>query len=74
MRTSRSARGRIKSLPIADPGALSAVRLSRLPGCLRYGKRDRDGKLDRYPEPRRQRLVWLNPAAPAAPILDLVPR
>ena len=58
----------------ADGGALSAVRLSRLPGCLRYGKRDRDGKLDRYPEPRRQRLVWLNPAAPAAPILDLVPR
>lgn len=58
----------------ADPGALSAVRLSRLPGCLRHGKRDRDGNLDRYPQPQRQRLVWLNPSAPAAPILDQVPR
>jgi len=58
----------------ADGGALSAVRLSRLPGCLRHGKRDRDGKLQRYDRPQMQRLVWLNPAAPAAPILDLVPR
>jgi len=58
----------------ADAGALSAVRLSRLPGCLRHGKRSRDGNLDRYPRPQRQRLVWLNPAAPAAPILDQVPR
>lgn len=58
----------------ADGGALSAVRLSRLPGCLRHGKSDRDGTLHRYEAPRRQRLVWLNPTAPVAPILDLVPR
>ncbi len=58
----------------ADGGALSAVRLSRLPGCLRHGKRDRDGKLQRFDRPQPQRLVWLNPAARAAPILDLVPR
>jgi hypothetical protein len=58
----------------ADAGALSAVRLSRLPGCLRYGKRDRNGSLQRYDRPRLQRLVWLNPDAPAVPILDLVPR
>jgi len=58
----------------ADAAALSAVRLSRLPGCLRYGKRDRDGKLQKYDRPRSQRLVWLNPDAPAAPILELVPR
>lgn len=58
----------------ADAGALSAVRLSRLPGCLRHGKRTRDGTLQRYEQPQRQRLVWLNPAAPASPILDLVPR
>ena len=58
----------------ADPGALSAVRLSRLPGCLRHGKSDREGNLQRYASPHRQRLVWLNPAAPAVPILDLVPR
>ena len=58
----------------ADAGALSAVRLSRLPGCLRHGKRERDGTLHRYDKPHRQRLVWLNPSAPVAPILDLVPR
>lgn len=58
----------------ADGGALSAVRLSRLPGCLRHGKRDRTGNLQRYERPRLQRLVWLNPAAKAAPILDFVPR
>ena len=58
----------------ADGGALSAVRLSRLPGCLRHGKRDRDGNLQRYDRPQMQRLVWLNPAAQAAPILTLVPR
>ena len=58
----------------ADAGALSAVRLSRLPGCLRHGKRDRDGAMQRYDRPHLQRLVWLNPAARAAPILDIVPR
>ena len=58
----------------ADGGALSAVRLSRLPGCLRHGKRDRDGNLQRYDRPQMQRLVWLNPAAQAAPIINLVPR
>ena len=58
----------------ADAGALSAVRLSRLPGCLRHGKRDREGNFHRYPKPRRQRLVWLDSAAPCAPILDRVPR
>ena len=58
----------------ADGGALSAVRLSRLPGCLRHGKRDRDGNLHKYDRPQLQRLVWLNPNANAAPILDLVPR
>lgn len=33
----------------ADPGALTPVRLTRLPGCTRSGK--------------LQRLIWLNPAA-----------
>ena len=37
----------------ADAGALSAVRLSRLPGCLRHGKRAPEGKLQRFgPAPR----------------------
>ena len=52
----------------ADPGALSAVRLSRLPGCVRLGKKDRDGNLERYPEPRLQRLIWCDPHAPFSPI------
>ena len=54
----------------ADPGALSAVRLSRLPGCVRIGKRNRDGNLERYTTPRLQRLVWLDPCAPCVPIQD----
>ena len=58
----------------ADAGALSAVRLSRLPGCLRYGARDHEGNLRRYDAPRRQRLVWLHPTASVAPIIELVPR
>ncbi len=56
----------------ADAAAMSGVRLSRLPGCLRHGKRDAAGRLERYPAPRLQRLLWLNPEAPAKPILDLV--
>lgn len=58
----------------ADPAAMSAVRLSRLPGCQRFGKRDKDGKMERYPSPRLQRLLWLNPQAGAVPILDTVRR
>lgn len=58
----------------ADPGALSAVRLSRLPGCWRHGKRGADGRVKRFDTPALQRLVWLNPAASCSPILDLVPR
>jgi hypothetical protein len=57
----------------ADPAAMTAVRLSRLPGTLRHGTRGKDGKPCPYPEPRLQRLLWLNPRAPACPILDLGP-
>jgi len=56
----------------ADPAAMTAVRLTRLPGMLRHGTRGKDGKPLRYPRPRMQELVWLNPAAPTRPILDLV--
>jgi len=56
----------------ADGAAMSAVRLTRLPGMLRGGKRGRDGGLIRYPAPRLQALAYLNPAAPVAPILDLI--
>lgn len=45
----------------ADAGALSAVRLSRLPFCERAGTRGKDGKYVRFPKPGRQELLYLNP-------------
>ncbi len=57
----------------ADPAAMTAVRLTRLPGTSRAGSRDKDGKPMRYPEPRLQRLIYLNPEASARPILDCLP-
>ena len=45
----------------ADPGALSAVRLSRLPGCLREGTDGTDGGYVRYSQARMQTLIYLNP-------------
>lgn len=45
----------------ADPGALSAVRLSRLPGCFRQGADDADRRYLKYKEPRLQELIYLNP-------------
>ncbi len=56
----------------ADPAAMSAVRLSRLPGVLRFGTRDRAGKFQRYEHPRLQRLVFLNPSATSEPIINSV--
>lgn len=62
-------------LPLgADGAALTAVRLSRLPGMLRHGTRGKDGKIAAYPAPRLQELLWLHPAAPPAPVLDYVSR
>lgn len=54
-----------------DPATLTAVRLTRLPGSLRYGKRGKDGKMNPFPKPQLQRLLYLNPNATASPILDL---
>lgn len=54
----------------ADAAAMTAVRLSRLPGLLRHGSKDKEGKLRPYDEPRLQRLLWLNPEAKAEPILN----
>lgn len=55
----------------ADCAALSAVRLARLPGCLRLGWKDEDGKYHRHDSPPLQRLLWLNPDADGTPIIDL---
>jgi len=54
----------------ADKGVFSAVRLTRLPGCLRQGKM-KDGRYTRYEEPRLQRLLYLNPLADWRPIVSM---
>lgn len=54
----------------ADPASMTAVRLTRLPGALRFGKRGPDGKQLPFEKPKMQRLLYLNPAARARPILD----
>lgn len=55
-----------------DAAAMTAVRLSRLPGLFRHGSKDKDGNLQTYPQPRLQRLLWLNPHAKAEQILNIV--
>lgn len=52
----------------ADPGALTAVRLTRLPGCQRLGKFDDEGRYHAFPQPRPQKLLYLNPAPNMMPI------
>ena len=54
----------------ADPGAISAVRLTRLPLCERLGKEDKLGNYIRFPEPRLQRLYYLNGNPDLTPICD----
>lgn len=54
----------------ADPAAMTAVRLTRLPGCLRHGTRGKDGRAVRYPKPQPQELLYLAPGATARTILD----
>lgn len=59
--------GRVASLmslvcPLgADPNALTAVRLTRLPFCHREGTKAPGKGYQRYNEPRMQELVYLNP-------------
>jgi hypothetical protein len=55
----------------ADKGVFSAVRLTRLPGCLRRGKESREGGYEAFSEPRMQRLLYLNPLAGWTPIQSL---
>jgi hypothetical protein len=54
----------------ADPASMTAVRLTRLPGCLRHGTRGNDGKMKAFPKPEIQRLLYLNPAATTRPIIE----
>jgi hypothetical protein len=56
----------------ADAAAMTAVRLSRLPGMFRHGTRDKEGKRIAYNPPRLQELAWLNPEPLALPLVELV--
>jgi len=58
----------------ADRKNMTAVRLSRLPGCTRYGKRDAEGRYVQFPQPQRQKLLYLNPSPPLAPLVDVFAR
>lgn len=44
----------------ADGAAMTGVRLTRLPFCLRLGF-TREGRWEAYETPRRQELLWLDP-------------
>lgn len=70
----------------ADPAAMSAVRLTRLPGCYRRGKMrvetwrdDRTGEEEKRPvyhrfeQPLLQELLYLNPRPEPVSILTLPP-
>ena len=55
----------------ADSGAMTAVRLSRLPCCERLGRTDRHGVYNRFSDgPRLQRLLYLNPAPDSTPVCE----
>jgi hypothetical protein len=57
----------------ADPAAISAVRLTRLPGIFRDGTTDKDGRYQKFEPPRLQRLLYLNPS-PELIAIKLMPR
>ena len=54
-----------------DSAAISGVRLTRLPKCMREGSRDKSGRYVRYPEPKRQELFYLNPYPEVKPIINM---
>ena len=63
----------------ADPGSLSNVRLTRLPGCWREGKTKKGapGAPDiytRFTPAKLQKLLYVNPAPLVQPILEITPR
>jgi hypothetical protein len=59
----------------ADPGSLSAVRLTRLPCCERLGKEDEHGTFKPFENgPHIQRLLYLNPEPSCLPIMQSGPQ
>jgi hypothetical protein len=57
----------------ADPASISGVRLTRLPGVLRDGTTDKDGRYHKFDPPRLQQLLYLNPH-PELSAIRLLPR
>lgn len=55
----------------ADPGCMSAVRLTRLPGAMREGKTGKDGVYQRFPQGMLQKLLYFDPRADGRPISEL---
>jgi len=53
----------ILSLLGADPGAITAVRLTRLPGCLRGNRMQRLLYLDPRPDPAGVSILWREPSS-----------
>lgn len=53
----------------ADKGVLSAVRLSRLPGCWREGKAGKDGYV-RFERPILQKLLYVCPEPEVRPLIE----
>jgi hypothetical protein len=54
----------------ADPGCMSAVRLTRLPGCLREGT-SKGGRYVKFPKAEEQKLLYLDPRADSRPLCDM---
>lgn len=57
-----------------DPANMTSVRLSRLPGCWREGKTDKQGRYHAFPKPQLQELIYLNPDPPMKALLTLKER
>lgn len=55
----------------ADPAAMTAVRLTRVPNVWRYGSRGRDGKDVRFEKPQLQSLIYLNPRPVIRPVGEM---
>lgn len=58
----------------ADPGVLSAVRLTRLPFAMREGKWGKGGEYVKFPKPKLQKLLYVNSAPEPRPLVELFAR
>lgn len=54
-----------------DSQVLSSVRLTRLPGAMREGKKDKSGAYVRFARPELQKLLYLRPNAPLRALKDM---